>query len=191
MAATGSKISFAISYGLVGGPLHSQRLRRSLEAANFKPETKTQADIILAHSAGCWLIPDRAKPRLIVYVGMPLANTNPRLTWYKAMTAGLSKNTWQYILKSNLKNAFYFVKQPLRNLKIVHMSATALPIIPNNTRVVFIANQHDPWPQDDRLKEYLATKDWIFLSLPGTHDDLWSHSQRYVEIIEYYARMLK
>jgi hypothetical protein len=190
MATTSSSPSFAISYGLVGGKLHSRGLRQSLLRAGFSSTSKQKADIIIAHSAGCWLIPKNAKPKLIIYVGMPLANDEPKETWKKAVASGFSNNSWQRSAKIASKNAFYGISQPKRNLGIIRKAAQAKPVVFPNVPAVFVANHYDPWPRSSRLDNYIDRKDWTFISLEGSHDDIWDHPDRYVEIVKRYAKLL-
>src|SRR5664279_3252414 len=77
--------TYGIVYGFLGGPAQGRKLDALLEAQDLKPAAKTQeADILIAHSAGCWLIPRNAKARLVVFVGMPLAHDKPGRTFREA-----------------------------------------------------------------------------------------------------------
>jgi hypothetical protein len=194
MASTVSKpkaLRFAVIHGLTGGPIHSRKLNRLLRQAGFKPTKQADsADIIIAHSAGCWLIPTSAKPKLVLYVGMPLAQTNPRRTWLAANAAMFKSRDIIQALKVRLKNTYYSVRQPRRNLRIIRMAKIAQPVILPNAKGVFIANQHDPWPKSDKLQNHLDEYDWAFLSMKGFHDDIWQHPEYYVAIINHYAKLL-
>jgi hypothetical protein len=188
---TKSRPTYAISYGLAGGPAHARKLKRHLHQAGYVQSRQVaKADIIIAHSGGCWLIPELAKPRLVIYVGMPLAQANPRQTWLAAQDAMLKHGQLKHSLRTRAKNTFYTLRQPRRNLKITRMAKTAQPIIFPGSSTVFIANRHDPWPRSPQTQEYLDNYDWSFLSLPGPHDDIWEHSERYAVIIDHYARLL-
>ncbi len=196
MAATGSPLSFAISYGFLGGPLASRRLRRRMQQAGYKPsKALSEADVVIAHSAGAWEVND-LKPRLLVLVGLPLANpgwlTSLRANRAKARTYRADRHFVRGITKTSLGGLYYALRQPSRNLQIIRrakrLQATArFP----KTSILFIINHHDPWTQQPvELSKYLNNKDWVFVSLPGSHDDIWEHPDRYVEVIKHYARLL-
>jgi hypothetical protein len=70
------------------------------------------------------------------------------------------------------------------------MARTAQPRILPQVPAIFIANRHDPWPHAAQLQSYVADHPWAFIHLPGSHDDIWEHSERYVAIITHYARLL-
>lgn len=184
-------LSFAFSYGLVGGPLHARRFKKLMQKAGFVHTKYTQkADIIIAHSAGCWLIPPDSTPKLVIYVGMPLAQRQPLQTLRAANQAKLNHNDFRQGFIKRSKSTFYGIIQPRRNLKIIKMSKLAEPVIFDKAPVVFIANSDDPWPDDTKLEHYMLTHPWAFMGLVGAHDDVWLNSEKYVEIIEKYAGLL-
>jgi pimeloyl-ACP methyl ester carboxylesterase len=186
-----AELSFAISYGLAGGPAHSRELRHQLRRAGLRQADRLdRADIIIAHSGGCWLIPPTAQPLLIVYIGMTLAQERPGRTFLanKALMAKHSSRARR--LSTAAKNAYYGLRQPRRNINMVRQAKTARPVIFPGCPAVFIANRHDPWTKDDQTQNYLDNYDWAFINLPGAHDDIWEHPERYAAIINYYARLL-
>ncbi len=196
MASTGSKLSFGITYGFLGGHLVSRRLRRLMKAGGFDHcADLNDADIVIAHSAGCWEAGD-LKPRLLVMVGLPMAK--PGLpTSFRANRARTSTYLANRHIPQGLSmtgfNLYYGLRQPRRNLKIIR-NAKGLQVTatkPEEIPVLFIINRNDPWTQNpDELQNCLQNKDWVFLGLPGSHDDIWEHPSRYVEIIERHARLL-
>jgi hypothetical protein len=194
MARTASPkpaLSYGISYGLGGGPLHSRQLEHHLRQAGLHRAVRLdQANIIIAHSGGCWLIPKTAQPQLVIYIGMTLAQSKPRQTWLtaKALMAKHSRRARR--LNTMAKNTYYISRQPRRNLNMVRQAKTARPIVFPGRPTVFITNRHDPWPKDKQIQNYLDNYDWAFLSLPGAHDDIWEHPKRYAVIIDHYARLL-
>lgn len=190
MATTNSKFSFAISYGLVGGPLHSKGLRKQMAKAGFNPASLREADIIIAHSAGCWLMPKNAKPKIVLYIGMPLASSKPTETWRKAVKSGYKNNSFKRNLKGSSKNAFYGITQPRRNLNIICSASNSKPAIIKGAASIFVANKHDPWPTGENLVKVVNNHDWAFIGLGGSHDDIWDHPDHYVEVINHYAKLL-
>ena len=179
--------SFAISYGFCEGPRHAKKLNSLLNHAGYLSKPLNEADIIIAHSAGCWLIPNNIKPRLVIYVGMPLSSN------YKTLLSA-NRNSLREGVHHNarvkLNNAYHGLRQPIRQLKIVRNFKSAKPVFFPNSHAVFIANRHDTWPRSEKLQSYLNNHSWSFISLPGVHDDIWIHPERYVGIINYYARLL-
>lgn len=195
MASTSSKqakkpLKYAISYGLAGGNLHSRHFRKAMVEAGFQHVAKDEADIIIAHSAGCWLIPKNSSPQLVLYVGMPLANQKPSVTWRKALKSGYSNNSLRRNLKISSKNTFYSLTQPRRNIRIIRQASNFEPSTFKGARNIFIANHFDPWPQGPKLGSFIDDHNWAFLNLEGSHDNIWDNPERYVAIIKQYAGLL-
>jgi hypothetical protein len=195
MVSTASKRkaepSFAISYGLAGGMGHGRKITKLLKEAGWEQAKQvSEADIIIAHSAGCWLIPLSAQPKLVVYVGMPLAQSSPRRTWAATNRLAFQKAGIKNSLKVRIKGSYYYLREPRRNWGIIRRARTGQPVIFSKAQSVFIANRHDPWTQSETLQTYLDNRDWAFINLPGPHGDMWHHPERYVAIIKHYARLL-
>jgi hypothetical protein len=189
MAATNSRLSYAICYGFASGPKNGAALQKALEAAGYKLVPIDKADIVIAHSAGCWLLPRDIHPRLVMYVGMPLQQTTPGKTWFEANTKHNTLSRRQ-LARSRAIHSYYLVREPRRNVRLIKDAKRLQPSIIENTPTIFIANHHDPWPHAPILETYLETYPWDFISLPGTHNDIWTHPDAYVDIIDHYARLL-
>ncbi|HVS58217.1 MAG TPA: hypothetical protein VHD60_00565 [Candidatus Saccharimonadales bacterium] len=201
MVSTASQtkpLTCAISYGFLGGPAHSRRLRQLLSAKGYNCTADLEhADIILAHSAGCFLIPSDAHPKLVVYVGMPLAQDKAQSAWAKAnhanIMAAFRDKAVTKVIKITLLSWYYGLRQPRRNWNILRTIKTATPSLPPGAAIAFIVNRYDPWPLGDTLQQYIQSNEgrqWTFMSLPGSHDDIWERPETYVAIIDYYARLL-
>jgi len=201
MAATASKRkiksrpTYAISYGFLGGPAHSRRLCRLLGRQGYvQAQSVGQADIVIAHSAGCWLIPESATPKLIVFVGMPLSEAHPHQTFKDARQKNIQAFMYNFHLLRGLAiglySLYYWLTQPTRNRDIIRRAKTAPEVTSRADTTVFIANRDDPWPHSNRLEQYLGNHNWAFLSLPGSHNNIWEYSERYVAIIDHYAGLL-
>ncbi|HEX7632993.1 MAG TPA: hypothetical protein VF401_01560 [Candidatus Saccharimonadales bacterium] len=193
MANTSSKPSFALSYGFVGGPAHGQKLRKLATQAGFVPTSLDKADIIIAHSAGCWLIPTSVQPKLVIYVGMPLAMARAPRTWIRANLESFKEGNVMQNFSLRLKNTHYGLRQPLRNLGIIREANTKIgnPVIIASTSAIFIANHDDPWPRSEEHQQALMnTQAWAFIGMPGDHNNIWYQPERYVAIMEHYATLL-
>ncbi len=188
-------LTYSISYGFLGGSAHSRKLRSTIKGRGLKPAAKIEeADVIIAHSAGCWQIPNNASARLVIFIGMPLAQDNPGKIFRKANANGLLAAVSSFQLLSWTGGLFidlyYAVKQPRHNWAIIRHAGQAKPSILPRASHVFITNRHDPWVQSKQLDQLLESKDWSFIELPGSHGDLWRHPEQYAPIISYYAGLL-
>ena len=188
MASTDStKPSFAFSYGFATGNLHGRLMKRLLQQAGYKSAPLETADIIVAHSAGCWLMPDMAHPKLVIYVGMPLAKDHTRKTWLKTQ---LRKRRYWRRRYTRLLHVYYLLVRRKHNRKILKMAVSARPRLFPKAQTIFIANEHDLWPRGKILDEYVRSKPWTFIGLAGGHNNVWREPEKYVAIINHYAELL-
>jgi hypothetical protein len=188
-------LSFAYSYGFTEGKVHSRKLTKQLIKAGYRLETNyADADLIIAHSAGCWYKLDGLKPKLMVFVGMPLPNKNAGAVWLESnkisAKALLKHGRLLKFLKSIVYNVMYLLRHPRRNFDIVRKAQHAMPPRFKDTLTVFVINKHDPWPQSQRLNGLLAAEPWSFIGLDGTHNNLWHEPEKYIKIIDHYAELL-
>src|SRR5580700_9392235 len=154
---TKPKLSYAFSYGFLAGPLHSRHFRKLLHENGYVPASRlVDADIIIAHSAGCWLVPQSVSPQLLFLVGMNLNEDKPHKTLIAAnveKTRVLKRNN--HLLKAItvglLYSAYYGLTQPRRNKNIARDAKRAHTVATySNTNTIFIANKNDPWPDMEK-----------------------------------------
>jgi hypothetical protein len=174
----------------MGGPGHSRTFRKLMIQAGFQPTVITMADIILAHSAACWLIPETARPKVVTYVGMPLVMARPRDTWIRASLLSLRRGQLMQQLHTRSHNTYYAFRQPIRNFGIMRHPKIAQPVIFPTAQTLFVANRYDPWPRGPSLKTFLTTKPWVFIGMPGSHENIWEDPRNYVTILNHYAKRL-
>lgn len=161
-----------------------------MRAANFIPAKPETADIIIAHSGGCWLIPKTAKPHLVVYIGMCLPQPDLRQAFLQANGSSLRRSKFTSNVKTKLTSSYHSLMRPKRNLDMIRMAKRAKPVVFPKVDAIFVANRYDPWPNSDALGNYIARYGWSFIGMEGAHDDIWEHPERYVAIINHYARLL-
>ena len=176
--------TFAICYGFMEGTDHGKKLSRLLEKNGYRKAKKSSADIIIAHSAGCWLIPPDANPKIVVYIGMPLVMARPTKTWINASLTSLMHDPIIRNLNVRLKNTYDGMAHPIRNLQIMRQPKIAQPVIFPQAKSIFIANRYDPWPKGQYLDSLIENKPWAFIGMPGAHEHLWEEPKSYVAIIK-------
>lgn len=198
MAATGSSNTprtYALVYGFLAGPGNGRKLRSLLEAEGLRPADKTKdADILIAHSAGCWMIPADSKARLVVFIAMPFAQDDPKRTFRRANlqnTVTAFKDHRALDLLARMRFSLYYgLAQPRRNYAITKQARDPRPNILPDASHVFIANRQDPWVNTPQLDDLSTSKPWAFIGMSGSHDDIWKHPDRYSPIIRHYAGLL-
>lgn len=176
----------AIVYGFAEGAWHSRKLKSVLRAAGFKPlrDVRT-ADIIIAHSAGCYLVPADAQARLILHSGYPYW---PGRTLRSSLRENLQlerhqHGTAKWLVRCAINGIYMFkLVQTMRMLRGWH--DPFLDKLTTTTRHVFVRNRHDNYCQPTQLL-VRTRRNHTYLSLPeGNHNDLWDHPQYYIGLIQ-------
>jgi len=190
---TNRSLRYFIVYGFCGGQAHSVKFRKLIQNEGLQPATNAiDADILIAHSAGCLQVPSDTKAKLIILVGVPL-DTRTVGTFLRAHLQNIlffyhSHRTIQG-LRFGLNNFFYAIVHPQQNYdaaQLVHKHVFSLPT-GQTASVVWIANQHDPWPNTQELVTFLSDMPYSFISLAGAHDSIWVNPELFIAIIKHYA----
>jgi hypothetical protein len=187
-------LSYYIFYGFMSGLRQSKDLRALLHASGYtQAQTAQEADIIIAHSAGCWMVSDDLQPKLTLYVGMPLQPGNAR----KIIRKAKNRNK-QDVLESSVNgpriqrlHRFYLFTQPRRNIKII-TKAKHFMRLPDfvQGKTVFVINKNDPWPDSKKLLFAIENLPFTFVCLEGSHTPIWHQPKQYVALINQYAAEL-
>lgn len=189
-------IKYFIAYGFVGGALNGIRMRHLLKKAGYvKSRSINEADIVIAHSAGCWDLAGSAQAKLVLLVGLPMAKVSVKVSSYNSKQmyrTALKNHHYLHAINVRILAIIYFLLQPKRNYRIIRYTSRFQTefVPPKGPGIVCIVNQYDPWPTGSLMQEYIDREDWAFIGMSGSHDDLWEHPSRYVEIIDHYAGLL-
>lgn len=176
----------AIIYGFAEGSYHGRALRKTLQQAGFTPtKDLRQADIIIAHSAGCYLVPDNTQAKAVLHIGYTywpgrsLPNSLQALLALEYRRFGLVRWFCRCIV-----NDFYMLKfwQTIRMYRGWHNPGEYLDR-QHAVRQIFIRNRDDTYCNAEALLERAGRKH-TYISLPGTHNHIWDHPEPYVDLLQ-------
>ncbi len=191
---TDASPAVCILYGFCEGPRIGRRFESELGRAGFSVEPDvSRADIVVAHSGGCFLVSDSLPARQVVMIGLTHWPGKP-IVW------SLIEKSW---------NDFRF-QRGARNLRgWLHKFAWNLIYfwnMPNNLRMLKARKRGEFWQAKHltlirNYEDSFCTPDVASLpfdrtptivELPGQHDDCWLRPENYVDIIksEYDKRLL-
>lgn len=181
----------AIIPGFAEGPWHTKDLRAELNKRGFKViDDLGHADIIVAHSAGCYRLPKQMRARTVILVGPPFWPRKLMLQCfiqkvYRDARARKSDKQLPYWLLKTAWNTIYFLGD-LRVALGMALSArrrTWQQILADHQTLI-VRNRHDAWTTPD-LHRWLDGKgSFGLLSLPGEHDDIWVNPEPYVNLVQ-------
>lgn len=148
------------------------------------------AKIIIAHSGGCFVIPEHVNAKLILLVGIPYwpGKSTLRSTIDKTRLAYREHRNNHNIrrwLARQMWHVFYigYIRQ---NIAIVQgrRAATIWKKRPAAQTVV-VRNEQDAYCMPDLYSLPFQSKP-IFVTLPGGHDDCWQNPEPYIDLIKSY-----
>jgi len=194
MTSTNSKISFFIIYDWISSKGHGRELSKLLRQAGFvEARTAEEADILITHSAGYYLIPEQAKARFIVMIG-PTLNSLSFANWLHANLEN-ARMFWRDRkiakgLRLNLLHIADIFLHPRHNMMIARAAHSAKILTIQAAETIIVANQADPWPHPENLNAYIENQPWVFMSMPGAHENVWEQPEEYVKLIGKHAERL-
>lgn len=178
-----------ISYGFAEGDWNSRLLHEELREYDHTITTDiSNADVVIAHSGGCFLVPAEKQYDLLL-----LVNTTywPERSIFTRIRNKISKDTAhtckQYgvvaWLNKTVRNIGYGLVHPGRaRAMYIGMKGSSVPTV-NARRIVVIRNRNDPWLSQS-FHEVFTIPEATFISLPGEHDDIWENPERYVQLLK-------
>lgn len=182
--------SICILYGFCEGPHSGRRLTRLLQQAGYTLSSDPQtADIVLAHSGGCFVIPPTPQAKRLIMIGLPftpgkstaralLEKNRAEFRYFRRqhhLVAWLHKLCW---------HSLYFWKMPT-NFRM--LQAQRQGAFWQLQRVTVIRNRDDLCCTPD-CTALMFGQPPALIALSGQHDDLWLHPEPYLDIINYYAK---
>lgn len=191
MVAMSSNKKIGILYGFSEGPLIALNLINTLERAGFVViKDVAKADIIIAHSGGCYMLPSNMQAKLVMLNGLPYQSSNNlalsllRKIRHDFMYFFATKNLTAWIHKTVL-NGYYFFRHLLYWSKMLARYKTKnLPTGDNQTKVICVVNEFDAFSTVQSIKQLSQSQGWQYRTAQGQHDDIWHNPDIYVKLIE-------
>lgn len=178
-----------IIYGFCEGPQLAKRMLQTLRDAGFTiVHDPHQADIVLAHSGGCFLVPEDLPARQIVMIGLThwpghsIIGALIKKNWrdFRFHRSEQKVATWIHKFSWNL---IYFWNMPTNFRMLVGRRQGHFWHVRN---LVLIRNREDTFCTP-HVTDLPFVHDPQYIELPDQHDDLWLHPERYVAIIKHNA----
>lgn len=173
----------AISYGWTEGPLQAKKLRAKLRESGFQViKDQKPADIIIAHSGGCFLLPEQGKAEIVMMVGLPYwPNRHLLNSLYQKIRTETKNLGW---IKKTLFNTYYLFARPRQWFRMYKAwKKVSLPRSSDYSSIICVRNRHDHFLHPIESEVLSKKHGWQHVLLDGTHDDLWLNPDKYVEIL--------
>lgn len=182
----------AVIEGFSGGRMHTRQFRKALEAAGFK-QTKNRraADIIVAHSAGIYAVPEDSRAELLMLIGPTYWPGVPLIkrAWRhnrSSIRNHLAAFGWRFLIWKKLLEFYYFFRRHaylwygvLNNNRLIELEK--LMERPGR-KTIIIRNTDDTYCAPE-IKHRLAHPRLRFVELPGVHDDFATNPGPYIDLL--------
>ncbi len=181
-----------IQYGVFAGHHTGKKLRKALQAAGYHITDRTDdADIIIAHSAGCFWLPEPSAAQQVVLIDPPYwpgksVRVRARSRYFRNLRFHSYGYPLRYWLIRNLWGAYYGVfdwKQTRRITRFAPSYNLAV-IVRDYPNILLVRNEHDDWLAPDLSEVMRANPRLVVHRLPGDHDDINYHPERYVALLK-------
>lgn len=177
----------AIIHGWAEGKGQSRQFVHELAENGFKVINDVNgADIIFAHSSGCYLVPKHNKAKLILLVGLPYWPNRSLATGviyklfnevrYHRRSKGLG-----WWLNKMLHNGWYILTKPQASYYL--LTKHGLDNLPDNTkRKVLLVRPSDDTLMHPEIKR-LLNQGYDCVEIAGAHDNCWMQPKPYIDLM--------
>lgn len=177
----------AVLYGFAEGSWHGRKLRKQLRQAGYQlTKDARNADIIIAHSGACYLVPKGAKAHTVMHVGYTYW---PGRSLIQSLSSALlyDRKTHHFIdwLSRCVIHDLYML-QVIHTIRMIpgwHSPTRKLDTL-TNAEHIFVRGRYDPYCNPKALIKATAG-DHRYISIPNAgHDDLWDNPRRYINLLQ-------
>lgn len=180
-------------YGFIEGRWHSKRFRRALRKRGYDVgRSLKNADVIIAHSGGCYDVPPLRDDQLLVLINPPYwpERSVRERTWNMAKQMIITLKPGRHALYSarkTVRNLIYSVTRRRHNKRIAERTRTfRLVDEVRHSRTILVRNNNDPWLTPNLTELQKANPHLHIERLAGDHDDCWIKPNLYIDLIESY-----
>jgi hypothetical protein len=185
----------AIIPGVATGWKPWRHFAACLQQAGYKiVRDSEEADIIIAHSAGCFWLPQGPTHQRLLLIDPPYwpgrsvrqrtlsrlkSNANFRAHGY-SFVWWLWRNLWgAYTAARELNHT----RDILRHVRVFDLDATL-----TNHVAILVRNHHDDWLTSDLEPLAQRHPQLTIVQLPGDHEDCMHHPQAYIKLLELFKK---
>jgi hypothetical protein len=155
--------TFCIVYGFAEGPITAKKLIKLLEKKGLQLSQSKNADLIIAHSGGCFLVPNDCKASNIILV-------NPTIWPNRSLFNSFMARKDKII---SLTSLWYAFAKPTANLQMLRRRKLENLPIDSVRNVIIIRNTNDTYFSPE-IMNMLVDKDVDAKVVAGDHDAIWS-----------------
>lgn len=181
--------SYYIITGWAEGGRHSRLLGKELEKQGLIRARKAKrADIIVAHSAGCYMVPHKVQAKTIFLIGAPYWPGRPigRRIFDNVITdAPVQMRSWGLLgfIRNRLWNTVYIIARPFRTITAWRSLRRMLVGLHNDSKIIIVRSSLDCFCTPDIRSLARSYENVSFKEVKGLHEDCWHDPGPYIDLI--------
>lgn len=173
----------ALAYGYAEGPRIAKEFLSVAHQFGHELVSIADADVIIAHSGGSYMIPDKNDAKAVMLVDVPYYDSHK--SFVKKLYRRVAEEGWS--LKSIRKfswNSWYVISSPKRYLQMYRAIIDGNLHGLEGKKVLFVRNSQDLFGVIDQDRQAAVRLNAKIEELPGHHDDIWAHPEAYLKLAE-------
>ncbi|MEX1995589.1 MAG: hypothetical protein WD887_02325 [Candidatus Saccharimonadales bacterium] len=181
--------SYYIIAGWAEGSKLSFGMGRELEKRGLVKAKKVgQANIIIGHSAGCYMLPHKVSAQVIFLIGAPYwpGRSIVRRVFNNVVTDAPAQikswDSWRF-LHNRLWNTAYIMARPFRTIKAWRSLRRMLVGLHDDSKIIIIRSSQDSFCSPDVRLLADECENVSFREVEGLHEDCWHNPGLYVDLI--------
>ncbi len=163
--------TFAVIYGIAEGNFHARKFISTCASHGLTLSDTEDADIIFAHSGGCFVVPVETNAKILLIGVSPWNGINTFACLIKKLQSEpptLIELFWHVV---------YLLAKPRHNYRMLKRKD-----LPNSKKSQVIWNKDDVYfPQSKAM--LLEAKCYRVHTFDGGHDDIWHNPAKYIELV--------
>lgn len=182
-------VNVAVMEGWAGGPRLSKQFRQALGAAGYTLTGPEHADVIIAHSGGCYFVPVKSPAKLVILIDPPYwpgKTIVSRLFVKKYQDNRLTRRTlgWKAWLAKTGWEAFYILAKPGYTTAALKKNGSLDFLNDLKQKPIYLVrNDADYFCSADIQAALNGYPNITYVPLPGQHDDYYVNPGPYIALL--------
>ena len=180
--------TLGVIYGWAEGEWQSRRFSKQASLSGFSlTDDIEMADILLAHSSGCYQVPREITANLILLIGIPYwphrsLATGIFLKLLGELSYHRRSKGFDWWLNKTIHNVWYIITRPKASYNVITKHTFKNLPSANKRRVVLVRPSNDTLMHPN-LEYLIRRKGYEFIEVQGAHDDCWIEPKPYIDLI--------
>lgn len=169
-----------ISYGWPEGPWLGEKFIGSAQKAGHTiVSSMEQAEIVIAHSGGCFMLDPLQKTKTVLLIGLPCWPGRSLLkSTYRKIRSETKDRNFMFKTAAHV----WYCSTRIRRWRTMYRNFKAFTL-PTHQGVFLIRNESDTYLNKIVARKLAEQKGWNYVEKTGGHDDLWESPEIYLKII--------